>query len=62
MKKVEIVGGPINGGEYAFSGDRVIVDQGGRRWAMDVYVKPSPVPGIRDEYRALWSERKEVEF
>lgn len=62
MRKVQIVGGPLNGGEYAFSGDRVTVNQGGRRWVMDVYVSPGGPMGERDEYRALWSERKEIEF
>lgn len=38
------------------------VNQGGRRWVMDVYVKPDKLAGVRDEYRALWSERKEAKF
>lgn len=57
MKKVEIMGGPEDGEKYAFSGTSVVIERDGKKYQMDVYVKAC---GGREEYRAKWSERKEV--
>lgn len=58
--KVYILGGPQDGEPYTFRGDTVTIEVDGVRYRMDVYVKAPAIPGGRDEYRAKWSERKEV--
>lgn len=60
MKKVEIIGGPEDGEKYAFSGTSVVIERDGKKYRMDVYVKAAATLGGREEYRAKWSERKEV--